>query len=104
MMKLSTILKVVVTVDEEWRSSFAENILTNWEYDEGTLYYMRASSNFVFIFQNNGEHFSLRFVEKEEKSTEAIQAEIHILQYLSSCSLQVNVPVLSKNQCYICTD
>lgn len=67
MMKLSTMLKVVVTVDEEWRSSFAENILTNWEYDEGNLYYMRASSNFVFIFQNNGEHFFLRFVEKEEK-------------------------------------
>ncbi|MEK0221273.1 phosphotransferase enzyme family protein [Bacillus proteolyticus] len=101
MMKLSSMLKVVATVDEEWRSSFAENILTNWEHDEGTLYYMRASSNFVFIFQNNGEHFFLRFIEKEEKSKEAIQAEIHILQYLSSCALEVNVPVLSKSQRYI---
>lgn len=101
MMKLSRMLKVVATVDGNWRSSFAEQILMNWEHDEDSLYYIRTSANFVFVFQNNGERYYLRFVEREEKNIETIQAEIHILQYLSSCSLQLNAPVISKNQRYI---
>jgi hypothetical protein len=38
MMKLSTMVKVVATVDGEWRSPLAEQILENWGYDEGSVY------------------------------------------------------------------
>lgn len=50
MMKLSTMKKVVDTLSEEWESSLAETILERWGYDAGTVRYVRASANFIFVF------------------------------------------------------
>lgn len=101
MMKLSSMLKVVETVDDEWRSPLVERILENWEYDKKSLYYFRSSANFIFVFKKDEERYFLRFVEKQERSIETITAEINILQYIFNHSVEVAVPILSKNKRYI---
>ncbi|KEK23400.1 phosphotransferase enzyme family protein [Bacillus gaemokensis] len=100
-MKLSLMLKVVETVDDEWKSPLAEKILENWQYNKGSLYYFRSSANCIFVFKKNGERHFLRFIEKQERNVEAIKAEIDILLYLSRYSIHVAEPVQSKNECYI---
>ena len=100
MMKLSTMRKVVETVDSEWRSPLAEEILQRWGYDEGSVYYLRASANFIFIFKREGITYFLRFNESCEKEVEKIEAELKILQYLDNYSLQVAQPVKSLNNKY----
>lgn len=101
MMKLSTMKKVFETVDSDWRSPLAEEILKRWGYDEGSVFCLRASANFIFIFKRNGELFFLRFNDLHEKEIEAIEAELEIVQYLAKNSLNVAQPVLSLNKKYI---
>ncbi|MEN1936218.1 phosphotransferase [Paenibacillus sp. 102] len=101
MMKLSSMLKVVETIDDEWRSSLAEQILERWEYDKKSLYYFRSSANFIFVFKKDGEWHFLRFIEKQERNIEALKDEIDILFYLSRHSIRVAEPVQSKNKRYI---
>ncbi|SFA85634.1 MULTISPECIES: phosphotransferase enzyme family protein [unclassified Bacillus (in: firmicutes)] len=95
MMKLSTMKKVVDTVDHEWRSSLAEEILQNWEYDKGTVYYLRASANFIFIFKSKGKTRYLRFNDSSERDVASLQSEMNILLYLNGKELNVVQPVKS---------
>lgn len=97
-MTLSSMLKVVNTVDSEWRSLLAQEILERWGYDEGSVYYLRASANFIFVFRKNGERYFLRFIEGNQKSLEEIEAEIEILLFLQSQAIKVAQPVLSLNE------
>ncbi|HEK9098835.1 phosphotransferase [Bacillus pfraonensis] len=101
MMKLSSMLKIVETVDDKWRSSLAEQILESWEYDKKSLYYFRSSANFIFVFKKDGEWHFLRFIEKQERNIDALKDEIDILFYLSRHSIRVAEPVQSKNKRYI---
>jgi Ser/Thr protein kinase RdoA (MazF antagonist) len=101
MMKLSMMKKVVDTVNSEWRSLLAEEILERWGYDEGSVYYFRASANFLFIFKKNGATYFLRFNAISEKSLTALKAEIEILEYLRHQPLRVALPVQSLNQNFI---
>jgi DNA-binding sugar fermentation-stimulating protein len=41
MMKLSTMKKIVETVNSDWRSPIAEKIMEKWEFDEKEMYYYR---------------------------------------------------------------
>jgi Ser/Thr protein kinase RdoA (MazF antagonist) len=95
MMKLSTMRKVVATVDAEWRSSFAEKILERWGYDEGTVYYFRASANFLFIFKKEGKTYFLRFNDASEKELSTIDSELKILEYLRNQPVHVALPIKS---------
>lgn len=97
MMKLSTMLKVASTVDSEWRSSIAEKILEQWNYDEGSVYAFRYSANFIFIFKKDGETHFLRFNEVSERELSLLEAEMEILEYLAGTSLRTVKPVLSLN-------
>lgn len=101
MMKLTTMKKVVDTVGEDWRSPVAEQIMKSWDYDEGDLYYYRASANFVFIFRKNGKAHYLRFNETTEKPVSKLQTELNILLYLKDSPVEVAQPLLSKNRQYI---
>jgi Ser/Thr protein kinase RdoA (MazF antagonist) len=73
MMKLSTMRKVVDTVDHEWRSPLAERILTQWGYDEGSVYYFRSSANFIFVFRKNGQRYFLRFNDACERDIKQLK-------------------------------
>lgn len=97
MMKLSTMKLVMDTIDQDWKSTFAESILERWEYDKGTVFFIRASANFIFIFKNEGKHFFLRFNHSSERSFKAIDSELSILQYLNSKGIHAAQPVPSKN-------
>lgn len=97
MMKLSTMLKVASTVDSEWRSSIAEEILEQWNYDEGSVYAFRYSANFIFVFKKDGETHFLRFNEVSERELSLLEAEMEILDYLAGTSLRTVKPVLSLN-------
>jgi Ser/Thr protein kinase RdoA (MazF antagonist) len=93
--------KVVATVDGEWRSPLAEHILECWGYDEGSVYYFRASANFLFIFKKNGKTYFLRFSDASEKELSSIESEIEVLEYLREQPVRVALPVKSLNGHYI---
>jgi Ser/Thr protein kinase RdoA (MazF antagonist) len=96
MMKLSTMKTFFKTMDEKWFSPVAEEILSFWEHDPGSNRIIRASSNFVCSFQNEGQRRILRFVAAEERLEAAIQAEMDFLNHLAGRGLRVNRPVLSR--------
>jgi Ser/Thr protein kinase RdoA (MazF antagonist) len=101
MMQLSSMRKVVGTVDSEWKSPLAEEILRHWGYDEGSVYYFRASANFIFVFRKEGKRYFLRFIEDNQKSLQEIETEIKILTYLDKKSLIVAQPILSLNHRFV---
>jgi Ser/Thr protein kinase RdoA (MazF antagonist) len=93
--------KVVATVDGEWRSPLAEQILESWGYDEGSVYYFRASVNFLFKFKKKDKFYFLRFSDSSEKELSSIESEIEILEYLRGQAIRVALPVKSLNNNYI---
>lgn len=101
MMKLSTMKKVVNTVDQEWRSPLAEKILVRWGYDQGEAYYYRASANFIFLVKKDGKRYFLRFNDSSERDLDLIEEEVQLLLYLKNTSLKVAQPVKSLNDQYI---
>lgn len=100
-MKLSTMSKVVATVDSEWRSPLAEQILESWGYDKGSVYYFRASANFLFIFKKNDKTYFLRISDSSEKKRSSIESELEVLEYLRDQPIRVALPVRSLNDRYI---
>ncbi|KGR73541.1 phosphotransferase enzyme family protein [Ureibacillus manganicus] len=101
MMKLSLMHKLLETVDSEWRSPLAEKILANWGYDEGSVYYFRASANFIFIFKKEGKTYFLRFNDSGERDLSSVEAEINLVLQLGKDSLNVAQPVQSLNGKYV---
>jgi Ser/Thr protein kinase RdoA (MazF antagonist) len=101
MMKLSTMKKVMETVDIVWRSPLGEKILENWGYDEGSVFILRASANFVFTFKKAGKPYFLRFNDECERDYETIESEINIVNFLGEQSLNVAKPVRSLNGKFI---
>ncbi|MEH7443484.1 phosphotransferase [Bacillus sp. JJ1122] len=95
MMKLSSMVKVVETVTDEWKSPLAEKILERWGYDKGTVYYFRSSANFLFVFKRNGNSYFLRFIDSSEKDFSQIESEMEILEYLRNQPIRVALPVAS---------
>lgn len=95
MMDLVTMNKVVKTVDEEGKSTLAEGILERWGYDRGTVYYYRASSNFLFVLKKEGKRYYLRFSDANEKDYSQIESEMKILEYLREQPIRVALPVKS---------
>lgn len=77
----------------------ASMILNNWEYDrndENLFEYFRISSTAVYWFINEGKRLFLRFVPADEKSKEALLAELDFLKYLRENNYSVPNTVLSK--------
>lgn len=101
MMKLSTMKTIVDTVDEEWNSSFAEEIAGLWGYDQGTVKFYRSSANFIFIFQKGGRDYYLRVNHSDEREKDTIAEELKLLTYLNNKTSNVVKPVKSLNNRYI---
>ena len=66
MMKLSTMQKLVATLNENDESLIAELIASHWNHDPGTVHYFRASANFLFLFKHLGQEYVLRFVHLQQ--------------------------------------
>ncbi|WP_409305148.1 hypothetical protein [Peribacillus sp. SCS-155] len=84
MMKLTLMKKVLETVNDEWQSKLAEDLLQKWQYDSERVHYFRASANFLFVFYQNGERHFLRFNEDTERNRERVSSELEILEYLET--------------------
>lgn len=101
MMTLSTMQEVVATVNEQWESPVADELLLQWEHDEGCAKYWRASSNFVFVFKRFGKDHVLRFNHASERTANEIQAEIDYVNALAATGIRVALPVHSITGNYI---
>jgi Ser/Thr protein kinase RdoA (MazF antagonist) len=96
-MKLSLMKNVLDTVNTEWRSPLAEKILKRWGYDDESVYFYRASANFLFIFKKNGETYFLRFSDSREKDISSLESELKILDFLRDNPITVALPIPSIN-------
>lgn len=101
MMKLSTMQAVVATVNEQWESPVADDLLLHWAHDEGRAKYWRASSNFVFFFKAFGQDRVLRFNHDSERTVNEIQAEVDYVQTVARRGMRVAEPIRSLGGNYV---
>lgn len=96
MMRLSTMWKVDSTIATDGSSPIAERILERWTYDRGSVRFFRSSANFLYKFQTKGKHYFLRFADSCERCSEAIEAEIELLRWLTTAGIDIAPPVESR--------
>jgi Ser/Thr protein kinase RdoA (MazF antagonist) len=101
MMKLSILWKVDALVDDTGTSPLAARLLENWEHDASTVRFFRSSANFIYRFRREGDTCFLRFAAGSERSREAIEAEIALLNWLSGTGIRVASPILSRNGTFV---
>lgn len=89
MMNLRTMV-VGLTADH-----VAKAFLRLWEHEEGTLEVWRASSNFVYRFENKGKKFFLRFSFEGAQTLEHVEAELDFINYLALSHYSTIVPIRS---------
>lgn len=95
MMRLSTMRKVDQTIDANGRSPIADEVARPWTPDPGWPRFFRASANFVFGLQRQGELGFLRFADSSERRRDVIEAEVRLVDWLASDGLPVARPLLS---------
>mgnify|MGYP003410631024 CR=1 FL=1 len=76
MMTLRLMQAVVATVNEEWESPLADEIVQYWAHDAGHAKFWRASTNFVFFFKPAGQDCVLRFNHADERTVEMHVGEV----------------------------
>lgn len=96
MMRLSTMLKVDSTVGDDGSSPVAEQILERWSCDGGSVQFFRSSANFIYRLQDQDSMRYLRFADASERSREAIEAEMVILEAVTRAGIPIAAPVASK--------
>lgn len=92
MMKLS-IMRDFLESDES--EALVHSLLENWGFEQDSVQFLRASSNFVFVFERNGEKYILRITPNGDRNK--LMEEVAILSFLSNNGISVNIPELSKN-------
>jgi len=97
MMKLSTMRVVTDTLNDAWESPLADQILSLWSHDKGNAKFLRASANFIFTFQKNGEDYYLRFNHSAERSIDLVSAEVDFVNHLAAKGINVARPVPSTS-------
>src|SRR5260370_33426129 len=97
MMKLSTMRTVDSTVDTHGGSPIAEQILTPWDHEQGSVRFFRSSANLVYRFRQGGKPCFLRFASTAERTGDTIEAEIDILQWVAKRGMTVTSPLPSRN-------
>ncbi len=97
MMKLSMICTVDSTVNAYGGSPIAEQILKQWDHEQGSARFFRSSANFVYRFRKEGRPCFLRFAASSERTRATIEAEIEILQWVAERGITVTTPLPSRN-------
>jgi Ser/Thr protein kinase RdoA (MazF antagonist) len=95
MMKLSALWKIDVTIEADGNSPVAQQLLARWDHDSDSLRFFRSSANFLYRFRAHGQPRFLRFIEATERTREALEAEMALLQGVSVDGITVPVPVPS---------
>ena len=101
MMRMTTMKKLVDTLNENHESPIANEIASYWGYDKGSVKEQRISANAVFRFKKSGEDYFLRFNPPSERTFEYIKAEVDFLNYLSDRNISVARPVKSLSGNFI---
>ena len=96
MMKLSAMQALIMTLNENEESPIANVIAFRWNHDPGTVRFFRASANFLFLFKYSGQDYVLRFINVNERTFDAIHAELAYLDHLASQGVRAAKPVLSR--------
>lgn len=97
MMRLSVMRAFFATVDRDWRSPVIDQILTHWEHDPGSGFILRASANFIAVYQAGGARRILRFVHPEQRSLAEIESELAFITHLAARGIPVARPVPARN-------
>lgn len=97
MMRLSWIAKVMQTVGEDWSCPLGEEILQHWEYDPGSVFFFRASANFVCVFRKAGQRRFLRFNAVTERSLRSVGSEVNLVDWLDRHGVKVAAPIPSRS-------
>ena len=93
MMKLSTMLELINTLNAQGESSVIDQILAQWPHDPGTTKFLRASANFICTFQSANQNYVLRFNHDRERSGSFIAAELDYLYFLADAGIRVAKPI-----------
>ena len=96
MMKLSAMRTVCETILPGGRCPVVEEVLAPWDHDAGSDRFIVASSNFTASFTARDERRIVRFVRVDERSREAIEAEMDFLLHVARNGMWVNLPIASR--------
>ncbi|GAF18044.1 protein kinase [Bacillus sp. JCM 19046] len=97
MMKLSNMEKWMDTVDSNWKSPAVEDIAALWGYDQDSVYFLRASANFIATFLRKKKRYYLRFNDASERSLSMVEAELKLIQAPALSQLPIAQPIPSNN-------
>ena len=92
MMKLSIMRDFL---ESDASEAIVHSLLENWGFDQDSVQFLRASSNFIFVFERNDEKYILRLTPNGDRNQ--LMEEVSLLSFLSMNEVSVNIPVLSKN-------
>lgn len=101
MMTLQLMQAVVATVDDQWESPLADELLARWAHDGGRAKFWRASTNFVFFFKQAGQDYVLRFNHAGERTAALVEAEVAVVNALAAKGVRVARPIHSLAGNYV---
>lgn len=84
------------TVDLDGRSPIADQIASCWGELQSPVKSYRASANFVFKAEGQGENHFLRFNHASERQAPQIEAELEFVNHLHNKGINVALPVGSS--------
>jgi Ser/Thr protein kinase RdoA (MazF antagonist) len=92
MMKLSIMKGLLHSPSHK---EYVTSALKMWGYEEDSVEFVRASSNFVYTFKRGNTTLVLRLSPKTDRAS--LEREVEFLSFLDSGGLSVNRPVNSVN-------
>ena len=95
-MKLSAMRTVCDTIQPGGQCPVVEEVLAPWDHNAGSDRFIIASSNFTASFTAGGERRIVRFVRADERSRDAIEAEMDFLAHVAGRGMWVNLPIVSR--------
>jgi Ser/Thr protein kinase RdoA (MazF antagonist) len=96
MMKITTMVQVVNTLDAQGESPIATQVVARWAPTAAPPRYWRASANFLFQVELAGQACYLRFNHADERPFRLLEAEMAYLQHLTQAGLTVAQPIPSQ--------
>jgi Ser/Thr protein kinase RdoA (MazF antagonist) len=97
MMKLSTILAVDQTIGPDGSSPIATSIAQRWRHDPGSVKFFRSSANVIYTLETDGVRSFLRCAANTERSRDAIEDELAIIECVRKSGFSVVCPLASKS-------
>jgi Ser/Thr protein kinase RdoA (MazF antagonist) len=101
MLQLSIMKRFFDSVDSEWRSPLAAQVLSPWSPDAGTVKLIRASANIVCIFQRSGAVFAGRINLRKNRTPVSFENEAKFLRGLDSAGISVSRPVAANSGSFV---